>query len=74
MLVDEPVNLIKVPLPTGKRCWSMCVLGTLCELTVSKGNRKELECGKGVLPWVHSVPSGKPLTLSELQCFSAYGG
>lgn len=53
-------------------CARMCVLGASCELSVSKGNGKK--GGKGVLPWVHCVAAGKPMTLSEPQCFSAYSG
>lgn len=53
-------------------CAHMCVLGALCELSVSKGNGKK--GGKGVLPLVHCVAAVKPMTLSGPQFFSAYSG
>lgn len=30
VVAGEPVNLIKVPLPTGERCWSLCVCARVC--------------------------------------------
>lgn len=78
MVVEEPVNLIKVPLSRGKRCWSLCVHvrpGDLCELTGSRRNRKEggKEARK-VLLQLHNVAAGKPLILSGPPCCSTYSG